>query len=88
MEIQFVEYGSKVESLREMREVCSPIDCLARMIMGEAEGEPRLEKVGAAYVVKNRQTIGKNQNLGDLTTNQLFSKGKVHNLMEYVHQKH
>lgn len=64
MEIQFVEYGSKVESLSEMREVCSPIDCLARMIMGEAEGEPRLGKVGVAYVVKNRQTIGKKSEFG------------------------
>lgn len=50
----FVPEGTKVSSIAEMREKCTPADCLARMILGEAGNQPRNEMVAVAYVAHNR----------------------------------
>ncbi|HJC23189.1 MAG TPA: cell wall hydrolase [Candidatus Eisenbergiella merdavium] len=50
----FVPEGTKVSSVAEMREKCTPADCLARMILGEAGNQPINEMYGIAYVAHNR----------------------------------
>ena len=50
----YVAEGTKVSSVSEMREKCSPTDCLARMILGEAGNQPQNEMIAVAYTANKR----------------------------------
>ena len=50
----YIAEGTKVSSISEMKEKCSPTDCLARMILGETGNQPKNEMIAVAYVAKNR----------------------------------
>ena len=54
MVTEYVAEGTKVSSVSEMRKKCSPVDCLARMILGEAGNQPKNEMIAVAYVAENR----------------------------------
>lgn len=71
----YVDYGTAVSSLSEMKEKCSPIDCLARMLMGEARGESELGQRACAYVVRNRQLSGKTGEFGGPDYKSIVTKG-------------
>lgn len=71
----YVDYGTAVSSLNEMKEKCSPIDCLARMLMGEARGESELGQRACAYVVRNRQLSGKTSEFGGPDYKSIVTKG-------------
>ena len=45
----YVAEGTKVSSVSEMREKCSPTDCLARMILGEAGNQPQNEMIAGGW---------------------------------------
>ncbi len=71
----YIAYGTSVSNLSELIEKCSPIDSLARMIMGEARGESKNGKIACAYVVKNRQTIHRISEFGGPDYKSIVTKG-------------